>query len=344
MPIECEIRDGRLVWVRNPVTGAVSYVVDVRGKSFAYTLGNRAEPAAGGTPLSPEIVRRVCSECPFCPGNEDRAPRELMRMTPQEVFGPLALPPELAAAPWLIRIFNNLFPRIPEELTGNRNESYIVIEDPRHFVAEPRALDDVVYSALLDPAQFLGVLQAGARMMARILENPTVRSVVIRKNQGPESGASQPHTHQQIIGCPMRLPALDAEIRADRETGGLFAGAIELVQRVGLLLEHKGPVVTYQSPIGTFPRSYDIVMPEHRATLDELSSDELRAFARALHRLLHVLGAIPLDYEIHQDRMLPLHAHVNVRHYPYSNVAGTLNLPSTLFGNAGLLRRALEEL
>ena len=41
MPIECEIRDGALVWIKNPITGVISYVVDVRGKSFAFTLGGR---------------------------------------------------------------------------------------------------------------------------------------------------------------------------------------------------------------------------------------------------------------------------------------------------------------
>ena len=41
MPIECEIRDGSLVWIKNPITGVISYVVDVRGKSFAFTLGGR---------------------------------------------------------------------------------------------------------------------------------------------------------------------------------------------------------------------------------------------------------------------------------------------------------------
>ena len=43
MPIEHEIRDGALVWIKNPITGVISYVVDVRGKSFAFTLGGREE-------------------------------------------------------------------------------------------------------------------------------------------------------------------------------------------------------------------------------------------------------------------------------------------------------------
>ena len=40
-----------------------------------------------------------------------------------------------AASPWAIRVFNNLFPRIPAALTGGRNESYVVVEDSRHFLA-----------------------------------------------------------------------------------------------------------------------------------------------------------------------------------------------------------------
>ena len=48
MPIECEIRDGSLVWIKNPITGVISYVVDVRGKSFAFTLGGREDAAPDG--------------------------------------------------------------------------------------------------------------------------------------------------------------------------------------------------------------------------------------------------------------------------------------------------------
>ena len=57
---------------------------------------------------------------------------------------------------------------------------------------------------------------------------------------------------------------------------------------------------------------------------------------------MRVLGPLPLDYEIHQGEGLPLHAHINARLYPYSAVAGTLNLPSVLVQNVAALRRTLE--
>ena len=86
---------------------------------------------------------------------------------------------------------------------------------------------------------------------------------------------------------------------------------------------------------------YDVVMPEYRGLLTDLSDDELRPFARAIFRILKILGPLPLDYEIHQGAGLPLHAHINGRLYPYSNVAGTLNLPNLLPQNVAALRKAL---
>ena len=341
MPIECEIRDGSLVWIKNPITGVISYVVDVRGKSFAFTLGGREEAVTAASVLNPETIRHATESCPFCPGNESMTTPELFRMRRDEIpeWTGAKTHPE---APWVVRVINNLFPRIPAELTGNRNESYIVIEDPRHFIEAPRSQSDLMFTGALGGGHFFHLMQADARVMRLALENPQVCSVVIRKNQGRESGASQPHLHQQLIGAPAALPALVAETEAERRMPGLWDELLELVERLGLLIERRGDVTSFASPIGAFPRSYDVMMPRFRGTLAELDPDQLRVFARAICRILRVLGPLPLDYEIHQGEGLPLHAHINSRLYPYSAVAGTLNLPSVLVQNVAALRGALR--
>ncbi len=83
-------------------------------------------------------------------------------------------------------------------------------------------------------------------------------------------------------------------------------------------------------------------MPNYRGLMTELPADQMREFADALSRILLVLGPLPLDYEVHQGEGLPLHAHINARLYPYSNVAGTLNLPSTLLQSAAAIRNAMR--
>ena len=340
MGLEYEICDGALVWIRNPHTGAISYVVDVRGKSFAFALGDRHR-GHSGEPLRPEAISHATRDCPFCPGNESATTAELFRITADQIGGWNGGGRE---TPWIIRVVNNLFPRIPRQLTGGRNESYIVIEDPRHFVESPRSPGDLMFTGALGEQHFMALLESDARVVRRALDNPAVRSVVVRKNQGRESGASQPHLHQQIIGGPAALPAIAAEARTERELPDFWRELLELVERVGLILERDGAAVSFQSPIGAFPRSYDVVIPEARAMLHELAPANLKSFARLIFKLLHVMGPLPLDYEIHQGEGLPIHAHINARLYPYSNVAGTLNLPSTIFENAAAIRKALARL
>jgi hypothetical protein len=339
--LEYEIRDGSLVWIRNPYTGVMSYVVDLRGKSFSFTLGNRRVRSGSGPSPRPDAIARAMSDCPFCPGNEHLTPPELKRETSAEVAEPALSVP----SPWIIRALNNLFPRIPIELTAGRNESYVVVEDPRHFVEEPCSLDDLMWSGAVSEEQFFKLISMDAWLTGRALENRAVRAVAIRKNQGPESGASQPHIHHQVIGSPTALPAVETEAKVLQANPGLWQELIDLVETPGLILERgdRG-VITYQSPIGTFPRSYDIVLPDFCGLLTEIELPTLQAFARALHRILRVLGPVPLDYEIHQDRGLPLHAHVNTRLFPYSNVAGTLNLPGAISDHAAALRHALAHL
>jgi UDPglucose--hexose-1-phosphate uridylyltransferase len=340
MPIEHETRDGALVWIRNPITGVISYVVDVRNKSFAFTLGMRDQPPAVPH-LTDKQIQAATKDCPFCPGNEHLSTAEIFRLRPEDVpdWGGKG---KRDGDQWVMRVFNNLFPRIPVELTGGRNESYIVVEDPRHFVESPRSHGDLLYTSMLGEAHFRHLLEADVRVMRIARENRTVRAVVIRKNQGRESGASQPHPHQQIIGSPEPFPAVSAEAKAERETPGLFEEILTLMERLGLVIENDGRVVSYASPIGAFPRSYDVVLPEHRdATLADLSAAEMERFAGALFRIIRLLGPLPLDYEIHQGDGIPLHAHVNARLYPYSNVAGTLNLPSTLLERTAEIRNAI---
>jgi galactose-1-phosphate uridylyltransferase len=341
MALEYEIRGDKLLWMKNPVTGVISYVVDLRGKSFAFTLSGREHHPPGPATLDEAAIEHAVATCPFCPGNETQTTAEIFRLTRDEMphWNGAGL---VRKSEWVIRVIYNLFPRIPAELTGDRNESYVVIEDPRHFIEAPRMHSDLAYTGILGEEHFIKLIATDARVMRHALQNREVKAFAVRKNQGRESGASQPHVHQQIIGSPRPLPAVAQEALADRETPGLFNEMIDLFERIGLIIENQHGVVTYASPIGLFPRSYDVVMPKHLGLLTDLDEHRIGVFARALYRILRVLGPLPLDYEIHQGEGLPLHAHINARLYPYSNVAGTLNVPSTLLHSAIAIGKALR--
>jgi galactose-1-phosphate uridylyltransferase len=339
MPLEFRKEGGRLVWVRSPFTGTITYFTDINKKQSGFRrrpVAPAAQPpdweAAEAARLAElEAARR---DCPFCPGNEEQTTAEIMRVVPSAV-------PEAAstASPWLIRAFNNLFPRIPEACTGGRNESYVVVEDPRHFADGARHHDELLYTALLPLAQFRAVLHADVAVARLAFANPAVHSVLIRKNQGRESGASQPHLHNQVIGAEQPFPPVRQERERLALEPMLWSDILAFVADEGFLIAERDGCVLYFCPFGVFPRSYEVVCPNVDCRITEVPAAVIDTFAALLHEALGLLGPLPLDYEIHDGPGVPLHAHVCARYYPYSNIGGTLNLPSDLLFSLGAPRR-----
>ena len=331
MPIEFRKEEGRLVWVRSPFTGTVTYFTEVHRKQSGFRRRPQVMPASEPPDWQAAEAARLTEledarrDCPFCPGNEALTTAEILRVTPDQVPGIAA-----GDAPWLIRGFRNLFPRIPEVCTGGRNESYVVVEDPRHFADGARRHDELLYTALLPPAQFRAVIQTDIAMARIAYENPSVRAVLIRKNQGRESGASQPHLHNQVIGTDTTFQPVDQERRCLAAEPDLWREILAFAEDEGFLIERRDGCFLYFCPFGVFPRSYEVVCPEVEGRITDLPAAVVDTFADLVHQALQILGPLPLDYEIHDGPGVPLHAHVSARYFPYSNVGGTLNLPADL--------------
>jgi len=338
MPLEFRRDAGRLVWVRNPFTGTVTYFTHVHRKRSGFVRREQDAALKGETvdrAALEEQLRRELEEakreCPFCPGNEHHTTEEIFRVRPAAVAAAAG-----REEPWLIRVFSNLIPRIPECCTGDRNESYVVVEDPRHFHEQATGHEDLLYTAMLPLEHFQAMIAAAVRIARKSYENPAVNAVIIRKNQGRNSGASQPHVHTQVIGSDIPYAPIEREAEVTATEPSLWRDNLVFLREEGFLLQQRDGVVSYFCPWGTFPRSYEVVMPEFRGRIVDLRPGALNDFSAQLHAALQLLGPVPLDYEIHDGERVPLHAHVNARHFPYSNIAGTLNLPSTLLGgNAG---------
>lgn len=330
MPLQYRKEGSALLWVRNPFTGVVTYFTDIRKKRSGFSDGTGGgpdgEPASSWRrPLGAEERAAVRRSCPFCPGNEPRTMAEVLRVLPHEVAGE-----EGSDAPWLIRAFYNIVPRVPEECTGGRNESYVVVEDPRHFADDAQHVGDLLYTGQLSLAQLQAVLRADAAVARLAFRNPAVRAALIRKNQGRESGASQPHVHNQVIGCDRDLPPVVREHEQLLLEPDLWRRILDFAAGEDFLIEQREGGWLYFCPFGTFPRSYEIVFPDLRARVSDLSAAQLDAFTSLLHRAVQILGPLPMDYEVHDGPLVPLHAHVNARHFAYSNIGGTLNLPTAM--------------
>jgi len=335
MLLEFRADNGELIWVRNPFTGAVTYFTHVHRKRSGFPaatpLIGPAVPDRRQLDAEFEAARR---SCPFCPGNEELTASEVVRVSEREALS------AGSADGWLIRAVHNLIPRIPESCTGGHNESYVVIEDPRHFVDDAGGHEDLLCSAMLPPEQFHALLRVDLEVARRAYANPAVGAVLIRKNQGRESGASQPHVHNQVIGSDIPFPVVARECEVTAAQPALWKDIVTFVRDHGLLLDERGGCYSYFCPFGTFPRSYDVVCLDAWTRAMDVPEETWRTFVGMLYDTVRILGATPLDYEIHEGPGVPLHAHINARHFAYSNIGGTLNLPSNLVANRHSLRRS----
>jgi galactose-1-phosphate uridylyltransferase len=352
MPVLYQRVNGQVVWVRNPFTGTHTYFNNIHQKVFAFRDHKPAFSlsrlrSAEPPPLQADMRVRMVEEearCSFCPGREDQTTPELFRVTHGEIFTAEEMPAGIDPDAWAIRVFHNLIPRIPEACTGGRNESYVVVEDARHYVLNPRSPRDLQWSGALPVKQFVALLQANVRIMRLAYTNASVRSALIRKNQGPESGGSQPHIHNQVIASHAVFPDIEAEVQVTAQEPHIWAACIEFFRQEGWVIHEEDSLVTCWSPFGKFPRCFDVIDLAHWGALTAMPDAVIERFARALHQVLILFGPFALDYEVHQGEGIPLHVHVNSRQFTYSNIGGTLNLPNDLTDKVQAIRRTLQGL
>jgi galactose-1-phosphate uridylyltransferase len=353
MPILHQRVHGQVVWIRNPFTGVHTYFNNIHQKVFAFRGqrpmfgASRTKAFEAQSPLGPELVIQMVQEegrCLFCPGREHHTTAELFRITYGEIFDRGDIPVGVASDDWAIRVFRNLIPRIPEACTGGRNESYVIVEDARHFMSNPRSLRDLQWSGALPVKQFVALLKANVRIVQQAYANETVSSVLIRKNQGPESGASQPHLHNQVIASHALFPDIEAEMQVTAQEPQIWAECVDFFRSEGWVIHEEKALITCWNPFGKFPRCFDVIDLAHWGPLTAMPEAVIDRFARALHQVLVLFGPSALDYEIHQGEGIPLHVHVNSRQFTYSNIGGTLNLPNDLAEKVQALREGFQGL
>ncbi len=333
MTIEYGQHNGILRWIRNPFTGTVTYFNDIHRKinSFRHLTNPQSIAAPPRQALSPVDfqveMERVTNACVFCPGNEAMAIEEVIRITYGDLYTPDTLPATCRAEAWAIRAVHNLIPRVPEECTGGKNESYVMMEDTRHFLPEATGLNDLMWSGALPADHFFHVLRTAAELVRRTMTNPAVKSVLIRKHQGRESGASQPHIHTQVIGADRLFPDVEQEMDITARHPNIWHEIVDLMRVFTFDLEAGDGIVSHWSPFGKFSRQFEVISLQDRQPLHQVPEERLRLFSQYVHRLLRALGTVPYDLEIHHGEGIPLHLHLNARRFVYANIGGTLNAP-----------------
>ncbi len=218
--------------------------------------------------------------CPFCPGNEQRTPEEIMRIP----YGDS----------WKLRVTPNKFAALSPELTRERkNEGRrhiitgfgkheVIIESPIHnmFLAD-MPLDDIA-----------NLIRTYRERFDAIYEDPGIEHVIIFKNYGEGAGTSLLHPHSQIIGTPVTplqvRHRIEEGIRYFDNTGGCLMctclnDELSDGRRIILNTEHFVTLV----PFAAFTPFHTWIFPKrHCATFSSIHEEEVYDLAYNLKTIL----------------------------------------------------------
>ncbi len=153
-------------------------------------------PGRGNPPLAYKS-RRISqqsydSDCPFCPGNEDRTPGAVL-CRPGNVN-------------WAVRVIPNKFSPLKISYSSIDLSSYsfaaasessgiaeVIIESPEHNKS----------IAFMRLEEAMAVLNVYRQRYEAISRSDGISLVTIFRNYGPGAGTSIPHPHSQIVGMPI---------------------------------------------------------------------------------------------------------------------------------------------
>jgi UDPglucose--hexose-1-phosphate uridylyltransferase len=244
--------------------------------------------------------------CPFCPGNEDKTPREVY------VSGRApAAPPN--GPGWKVRVIPNRYPalKIEGDLDRAAEGIYdrmngigaheVVVETPDHA----RQLKD------LSDAEIADVLAAFKARVLDLRNDLRFRYILLFKNQGTAAGASLEHSHSQLIALPITPSQVHEEIEGARRhfehrERCIFCDIVmqERKDRSRLIHENDDFVVfapwAPRSPFETW-----VVPKRHESNFEGESRERLTSCAQALRttmrRIAAALGDPPFNLMVHSN-------------------------------------------
>ena len=230
-----------------------------------------------------QSLPRLDALCPFCTGNEDQTPPEILSDPPGK--------------DWRVRVVPNMYPALSgdgsitrtgaptfREMPGVGSHE-VVIESPEH----DSRLDTM---SQRDVSRVVEVWRSRCR---DLLAEPHIRAVVVFKNFGALAGTSLAHPHSQVVATPVFLPRLlrrlDVATRYYDENGTCVYDDVIAAERGAQirLVDECGKFVAFEPFASASAFETWIVPSFHQASFHDLADEDVDDLARILIR---TLGAI----------------------------------------------------
>lgn len=279
------------------------------------------ERAKRPSDFKPRPVHSKPGLCPFCPGNEDKTPPEILayRDNGSEPNSP----------GWRVRVVPNRFPALSIEGKLDRKGEgmfdrmngvgahEVIIESPQH---------DMAFSKL-EPKQIEDVLWAFRDRIVDLTKDMRLQYCLIFKNHGEPAGASLDHTHCQLIALPIVPRAVRQELKSAKEYFDYKERCVfcdVLTQELNdelRIIEQTENFVAIAPYAPRFPFETWILPRVHASNFEDSQRPEFTDLARMLkstfQRLERALDMPPYNFVLHtapvRERNLPhFHWHIEI--------------------------------
>jgi UDPglucose--hexose-1-phosphate uridylyltransferase len=228
--------------------------------------------------------------CPFCNGNEDKTPPEILAYRPSQN----GTSNKANSPGWSVRVVPNKFPALGIE--GNMNRQAEGMFDKMNGVGAHEVIiespDHNMTLASMPEKRIEDVLWAYRDRIVDLRQDKRFKYILIFKNHGEAAGASLEHPHGQLIA----LPILPKHVREELEGAKqyyvykercVFCDLVrqELEDPIRVIAENDD-FVTLAPYAPRFPFETWILPKRHESAFENSSSHIFENLAKSLKQLL----------------------------------------------------------
>lgn len=247
--------------------------------------------------------------CPFCYGNENKTPKEILAYRPTQN----GATSQRDTPGWTMRVVPNKFPALGIEGTLNRQAEGMF--DKMNGIGAHEVIietsDHNATLANLTPKKIEDVLWAFRDRILDLKKDRRFKYILIFKNHGEAAGASLEHAHSQLIALPI-LPIYVAEELEGAKNYYIFKERCVFCDLIQQEMDDTSRVVAENEHFITlapyaprFPFETWILPKQHESAFENSSSRMFEDLAKALKTLLmkadRVLDNPPYNLVIHSS-------------------------------------------
>jgi len=251
-------------------------------KEWVIIATERAKrPEEMATHRAVQAIPEFAESCPFCPGNEDMTPNEVLR-SPS------------SGESWMVRVIPNKFAALSSDVQPTRSLQHlrrridgfgfheVIIDSPDHSR----------YMGLLPDSHVASILRVYRQRYNTLSLDHRVNHITIFKNHGVDAGASMQHPHSQLIATPVipsqvRHRLFEALRHYDDAGECMFCHMVEReVEDQTRVVIKSERFVALEVFASATPFATHIFPLRHMASFGDISEMEVTDLARVLRTLL----------------------------------------------------------